>query len=727
MSASRELVFVDDEYYIHATSSRVDDRKRVLKQGEAFAVFDRLGDMHPYGHVGHGLYCWDTRFLSRLELTVGGLRPLLLNSGVTHDTAIFAVDLANVDLYEGDRLVAPSGDFHIFRGTLLWERECFQQIRITNFGENRVRLPVAIEFAADYVDIFEVRGLERKQRGQALPPEIGEREIVLGYEGLDGVRRRTRLRSTIQPAAIREGQMEFEFELGPGEEASFCLVISCELGDEAIRPRCAFDEVERCTRDSLARLAEDECRIHTANEEFNDWLARSLADLRMLSTQTENGIYPFAGVPWYSTIFGRDGLITGLQTLWVNPKISRGVLEVLASLQADSVDVERDAEPGKIVHEVRRGEMAALKEVPFGLYYGTVDATPLFVMLAARYYDQTGDVDHIRDLWPHVERAIRWIDEYGDKNGDGFVEYLRQSSRGLANQGWKDSYDSVSHADGTLATGAIALCEVQGYVYDAKRGAARLARAIGKPGVAERLENEAAVIKTRFNELFWCDDLGTYAIALDGDGRPCRTRTSNAGHALFTGIATPERARRTAARLMAKDSFTGWGIRTLSRRERRYNPMSYHNGSVWPHDTALIGAGLARYGFRRQAVRLLEGLFDATLALDERRLPELFCGFRRRRGQGPTRYPVACLPQAWASGAVFMLLQACLGMSFRHEKPQIRFTHPMLPRFLPWIRIENLRVGDARVDLMLRRHPKDVSINVLRSEGNVGVAVYLEP
>lgn len=506
-----------------------------------------------------------------------------------------------------------------------------------------------------------------------------------------------------------------------------CLVVSCELGEEPRQRRCTFDDVERNTRNALARLAEDECRIHTANEEFNDWLARSLADLRMLSTETPSGVYPFAGVPWYSTVFGRDGLITGLQTLWLNPRIARGVLDVLASSQAEAVDPERDAEPGKIVHEVRRGEMAALKEVPFGLYYGTVDATPLFVMLAGRYFDQTGDIDHLRQLWPHVERALAWIDEYGDKNGDGFVDYLRQSSRGLANQGWKDSYDSVSHSDGTLATGAIALCEVQGYVYDAKRRGARLARAVGKADLAERLEGQASTLRKRFNELFWCDDLGTYAIALDGERRPCRVRSSNAGHALFTGIATPERARRTAARLMAKDSFTGWGIRTLSRHEHRYNPMSYHNGSVWPHDTAIIGAGLASYGFRRQAGRLLEGLFDAALALDERRLPELFCGFRRRHGQGPTRYPVACLPQAWASGAVFMLLQACLGMSFRQEKPQIRFTQPMLPRFLPWIRIENLRVGDARVDLMLRRHPKDVSINVLRSEGSVGVAVYLEP
>ncbi|HEX7082305.1 MAG TPA: amylo-alpha-1,6-glucosidase [Gammaproteobacteria bacterium] len=726
MSASRELVSVDDEYYIHATSSRVDDRKRVLKQGDTFAVFDRHGDIHPYGHGGNGLYYRDTRFLSQLELFIAGHRPLLLNSSVTHDTAIFAVDLTNVDCNDGN-LEAQRGDIHVFRGKMLWGRECFEQIRITNFGHDEVELPVSIVFAADYADIFEVRGLARERRGRVKAPVKSPDEVVLAYEGLDGVTRRTHVRSSVRPAAVTDDELSFRFRLPPRGETSFCIHIACEIDGEPDTELLSFEQVERRTRETLRELAAGECRIHTGNEQFNDWVNRSLADLRLLVTRTEEGWYPFAGVPWYSTIFGRDGLITGLQTLWINPDLARGVLDVLAARQADRVDPELDAEPGKIVHEVRRGEMAALKEVPFGLYYGTVDATPLFVMLASRYFDQTGDLEYLRRLWPHIERALDWIDRYGDKDEDGFVEYLQQSRRGLVNQGWKDSYDSISHADGSLATGAIALCEVQAYIYDAKRRAAKLARALRKPELAEQLEKAAATLRQRFNDRFWCDDLGTYAIALDGRKRPCRISSSNAGHVLYAGLATPERARRTAARLMGKDSFSGWGIRTLSRGEVRFNPMSYHNGSVWPHDTAIAAAGLARYGLRMHAARLLHGLFDATLALDERRLPELFCGFRRREGQGPTRYPVACVPQAWASGAVFMLLQACLGISFRQDKPQIRFTQPMLPKFLPWIRLENLRVGDGSVDLMLRRHPKDVSINVLRSEGDVGVAVHLEP
>src|SRR5690606_33244483 len=281
------------------------------------------------------------------------------------------------------------GEINVFRGTLLWERTCYQQIRVTNFGHDAARFPLTLEFGADYVDIFEVRGLERERRGTLLPPEVGEQEVVLMYEGLDGEVRRTRLHASVKPASITGDSMSFDLVLAPGAEATLCLVVSCELGEAPKAVCVAFEQVEQKNRESLARLAREECRIHTANEQFNDWLGRSLADLRMLATETPDGIYPYAGVPWYSTIFGRDGLITGLQTLWRNPGIARGVLDVLAASQAESLDPERDAEPGKIVHEVRRGEMAARKEVPFGLYYGTIDATPLFVMLAARYFEQT--------------------------------------------------------------------------------------------------------------------------------------------------------------------------------------------------------------------------------------------------------------------------------------------------------------------------------------------------
>ncbi|HEX6999612.1 MAG TPA: amylo-alpha-1,6-glucosidase [Gammaproteobacteria bacterium] len=727
MSAPRELLFLDDTYYIHVTSSRVDSQRRVLKHGDTFGVFDRFGDISPFGQGEHGLYYQDTRFLSRLDLLIGDERPMLLNSNVSDENGVFAVDLSNGDFYDGGRLIATRGEVHIFRGKLLWDASCCEVIRVTNFAHHEIELPLRVVFAADYADIFEVRGLARTRKGRLEPPRVSSDEVVLSYVGLDGRRRRTRLRWTREAERVDAESISFRLRLPPREQVLFCLNILCEIGESGVSMHRSFEQLERQARAERERLRAGECRIETSNAQFNRWICRSLADLHMLCTATPGGMYPYAGVPWFSTIFGRDGLFTALQTLWLDPSIARGVLDVLAMRQAHETVPERDEEPGKIVHEVRHGEMAALGEVPFGLYYGTVDATPLFLLLAGRYFDQTGDIDYARTLWPHVQRALVWIDEHADKDGDGFVDYWRKTERGLQNQGWKDSFDSVSHADGTLATGAIALAEVQAYVYGGKRAAARLARAIGEDEIATDLLASAQALKRRFNERFWCEDLGTYAIALDGEGRQCRVRSSNAGHVLFTGLATPERARRTAATLMSEHSFTGWGIRTLSRLEARYNPMSYHNGSVWPHDTAVIAAGFARYRLRRDSLALLQALFDATLFLEDYRLPELFCGFRRREGQGPTLYPVACLPQAWASGAVFMLLQSCLGISFNREKPQIRFTQPVLPPFLSWVRLENLRVGDGRVDLMLRRHPRDVSINVLRSEGDVGVEVHLGP
>ena len=718
-----EAIRVGDRWYVLATSSREGDPIRVLKHGESFALFDRHGDMPRAGAGEHGLFHQGTRFLSRYEMRVNGQRPILLHSSVRRDNSLLAVDATNPDFHgEGGAPIAVKGTVHIARSWVLWETGCHERMAIANFGQAPVRLTLAIEFAADYADIFEVRGYERARRGRQLEPRVHGDRVTLGYEGLDGVTRRTGLSFTPQPTRLSAAHAEFDIELAPGAVRE---MQACACWDpQAPAERTDYAVVAKRAEESLGRRRG--ASVQSPDEPFNDWIERSASDLTMLTAGNPEGCFPYAGVPWYSVPFGRDGILTALQYLWVDPGMARGVLHFLAQTQATALEPARDAEPGKIVHEMRKGELAALGEIPFGRYYGTIDATPLFVVLAGEYHQRTGDMETLGAIWPHVERALEWIDRHGDLDGDGFVEYQRRSATGLVNQGWKDSEDSVFHADGRLAEGPIALCEVQGYVYLARIHAARLARALGQPQRARELDLAARELHAEFEHHFWCEPLGTYAIALDGDKRPCCVRTSNAGHVLWSGIARPDRAARVAEALLAPDSFSGWGVRTVARGEARYNPMSYHDGSVWPHDNAIAAMGLARYGMKDKTAAIATALYDASRFMDLHRLPELFCGFERReRGEGPTLYPVACSPQAWASASAFYLVKACLGLSFRPEEPRVRFLHPVLPSFLERVRIMDLRVGDAVVDVQFERHGEEVGVSVMRKEGEVDVSVVL--
>jgi glycogen debranching enzyme len=713
----RTVVEVDGRYYILATSTLADESDRVLKHGESFAIFDRWGDIQPAGLAEEGLFHRGTRHLSGYRLRVGDDRALLLGSTTRHDNSRLTTDLTNPDTVIDGRPMR-AGTVHVSRTKVLWAGACHERIEIRNFGQNVVTLPISFRFAADFADVFEVRGMERASRGALLDPRVEDGRIVLAYDGLDGVRRTTTIAFEPAPDRIGSPGAAYDLELSPGRATVVELRIDCE-GD----PPRDVDFASALVRFSaeLDGRFDRSASVESSSELFDDWVARSLADIVMMTSETADGPYPYAGVPWFSTVFGRDGLITAFQMLWVQPALARGVLKHLAAMQATQDEPERDAQPGKILHEVRQGEMAALMEIPFGRYYGSHDATPLFVMLAGAHYRSTGDLDLARELWPHIEAALGWIDGPADPDGDGFVEYARQRPTGLGQQGWKDSDDSIFHEDGVLAEGPIALCEIQGYVFAARRAAADLAAALGRHERATELRAQAEALRARFEETFWDEELRTYGIALDGDKRLCRVRASNPGHCLWTGIASDDRAAAVTEQLVGDAMFSGWGIRTLAAGQARYNPMSYHDGSVWPHDNGIAALGMARYGHVDAAARVMHGLFDASRHFDLARMPELFCGFSRRAVEAPTRYPVACAPQAWAAGAAFMLLQACLGLDVDALQSTVNVSDARLPPFLDHVQLTNVAVGDERLDLRFEREHDGVGVEIVDRRGSVAV------
>jgi glycogen debranching enzyme len=653
---------------------------------------------------------------------VNGRQPLLLSSTIREDNAFLSVDLTNVDSPQNGTAGLARGSLHIFRLQFLRRAGCYVQVRLLNYSSERADVTLGVRFAADFADIFEVRGTQRERSGDRLADEVTGSEIILGYRGLDGVVRRTHFEFSPEPASFSASQAAFEFSINPGEEKALYARIACEYGTEkpdATPFTNVFSELSKPSE----RAVLQGCLVTTSSEGFNAWLARSAADLCMLTEGNPEGPYPYAGVPWFSTVFGRDGVITALECLWLAPSFASGVLTYLAETQATAENPEQDAEPGKILHEMRRGEMAATREVPFARYYGSIDSTPLFVILANAYLERTNDMALVRRIWPNVKLALRWIEKYGDRDGDHFVEYQRHSSRGLVQQGWKDSHDSVFHADGTMAEPPIALCEVQAYVYAAKLAGAALARVLDEPDLARTLARDAEILQMKFEQAFWNEQLGMYALALDGEKKQCAVRASNAGHALFCGIASEPHALSVASVLLNREMFSGWGIRTVGSSESRYNPMSYHNGSVWPHDNALIASGFCRYGLQFYAARVLEALYEASRQFELQRMPELFCGFHRRPdGSGPTLYPVACAPQAWAAGSVFLMLGSCLGITALGKKPKIRLSRPCMPAVLNELRVENLQVGDSSVDLVFRRHGSRVDAEVAGRRGDIEVS-----
>lgn len=700
----------------------------VLKSGDMFVLSNAHGDIRPDAR-GLGLFLGDTRFLSTYDLLLNGTHPVVLRAGpaaAQHSV----IQMANPDLVEpsadvdGAEIVLRRHSLGVVRDRSAGEG-LSERVTVTNYTTQPQRARLALTLDADYADIFELRGLVRARRGDRLPNVWTSDGLAFSYRGLDGIVRRTTISfspamqrpAASQPEAAPDTSgttFELDWLIQPGRSETLAVEVRAETLDghgPHVPPRAWPAGATIDTNHAVAERA----------------LERAAADLALLVNDGPDvgERYIAAGVPWFSCLFGRDSIITSLQLLAIRPEVAQTTLSILARLQATEVDEVRDATPGKILHELRTGELARADEIPHTPYYGTVDATPLWLMLLDEYERWTGDAALVERLWPNALAALEWLDKYGDLDGDGFIEYQRLSERGLANQGWKDSADSVRNRDGTLGEGPIALVEVQGYAYAARRGLARLARLRGDTTLATAQEEAAEQLRQRFEHSFWMDDIGTYAIALDGAKKQITGIASNAGHALWTGIASVERAARTAKVLTGGGMWSGWGIRTLSADTIGYNPIGYHLGTVWPHDNAICAAGFARYGLFDETRLVAGGLFEATAHFREARLPELFCGFERATSPLPVPYPVACSPQAWAAGSLFHLMSATLGLRPDARGGRLELVRPSLPRWLPSLRMHGLRVGQAQVDLEFVAQEGSISVEVLRRTADLDVVVRL--
>ena len=689
-----------------------------LKDGNTFLLADALGDVQG---SDDGLFTNDTRVLSRFQLEIAHHRPSLLGAAIDQHNTLFTAHLTNRPLPALGEQSIPQGVIHIERKRFLCDECLFEHLQLTNFSEEDTSLPVTVLVAADFVDIFEVQGHVRPARGEYLPARAAGRVIQLAYRGRDDRVRSTFIGFSNDPQSISAHGAEFIFHIRRGCAAGLFIEIGSELSELPGAQR--YHLAARALSSNMQGRLGWGAAITTSGRLFNQWIDKSQSDLALLTTPLPTGPYPYAGIPWFATQFGRDGIITAMQTLWVNPGLAAGVLSFLASTQAQEESTFRDSQPGKIMHEMRRGEMAVLNEVPFGRYYGGVDTTPLFVMLAGAYEKRTGDRTLVDGIWSNILAAVGWIERRMRESPTGFLDYARGEKSGLVNQAWKDSQDSVFHADGHFPGGPFAVVEVQGYVYAAFNSLAELAAARGERAMAEDWWCRAEDLREAIESRFWMPDLEFYAIALDGDGAPCKIRASNAGHLLFCGVPGAQRAACVSEQLLSRQSSSGWGIRTLASGQARYNPMSYHNGSVWPHDTAICAAGISLYGGREPVIEILNDVFEAAnhFAL---RLPELYCGFERVPGQGPAPYPVACLPQAWASGSVFMLLQSILGIRIDGRNKAVHIQRPALPSGVESLRIQDLQVADERIDLEFHSLGKEV-VAVPTKHAGVKVLAHL--
>ncbi|HEV2171761.1 MAG TPA: glycogen debranching N-terminal domain-containing protein [Candidatus Binatus sp.] len=718
---------VGSDYYVLASSLASRRSTRVLADGGSFAVFDSDGDIVDSPVEALGFFHHDTRHLSRFEMSIASAEPYLLYSYLSDDRAQVRATLTNADLGErGTPGFLPRNSIRVDRGWVLDGASLHHHVTLRNFVGTPLNIEIEFFYGVDFSDVFEVRGIPREHRGQMLSPEVAGSSATLRYMGLDRAERSTEILFDTPPSEINEQGAVFSIELKARETRKLeCRITAMgPARSRGVNRVSNFGDALTERQSELQTSRDEWAAISASNSQFASMIQRAVVDLTSISSDLDDGgAFIMAGVPWFATIFGRDSIITSLSVLPFHPEIAARTLRTLARLQGTTNDDARDEQPGKIVHEMRTGEMAATGEVPFGRYYGSVDSTPLFLWLYGRYVETSGNLELANELWPNVERALAWVEQSADRDGDGYLKYKRETPRGLANQGWKDSSDAIFHQDGALARPPIALAEVQGYVYAACINVASVATRLGRQGVADRLLTRAEALKRSFERDFWLDREAMIALALDAHGSPCRVMTSNGAHCLATGIVDGDRAVAMSKRLLADDIYSGWGIRTLSRDEKRYNPMSYHNGSVWPHDNAIAAMGLARAGDCAGVVKVLEGLFDASTQLNTSSLPELFCGFRREPGLGPVPYPVACFPQAWSAASIFMILQAMLGLNVFGFERRVTFATHMIPAWLNWLSVDGMKVGDGRVSFVLRRSPNGVAIEVKEESPGVHIEI----
>ncbi|HLH64451.1 MAG TPA: amylo-alpha-1,6-glucosidase [Solirubrobacteraceae bacterium] len=701
----------------------------VIKHDAVFLCARPDGDIRPREVSGEGLYSEDTRYLSELQVGFGEVSPVLLSHSIEsgHRAVVNATNPVLVDS-TGSRI--PQETINL-RRTLLVSDRLHCELALRSFHPKPVRLPLTVTVGADFADVFEIRGVRwRPSRGTVMVPKAQNSKVLFGYEGQDGVFRETLVKLDPAPrsssAHAQQATLRWELTLEPGQTRTVLITVLPASGRHQHAPRPYRHAARQLDRERDEWIA-GATRIETDNELVQAVLGASTRDLHALLTTLSGERLPAAGIPWYVAPFGRDSLITCCESMLLAPAMARGTLIALAALQATDDEPWRDAEPGKILHELRCGELAKAGLIPHTPYYGTVDATPLFVLLAATYHRWTGDLETLARLLPALDAALDWIDHYGDADGDGFVEYQRRSPAGLLNQGWKDSEDAVLHADGRPAQGPIALVEVQGYVYMAKLAISDLYEALGHADRARALREQAEALREAFNQAFWNEREGIYVLALDGRKRQVASVTSNPGHCLYCGIVDPRRADAVAQRLMADDMFSGWGVRTLSTESPAYNPMSYHNGSVWPHDNAIIAAGLKRYGHPEATARIATAMFDIAGRARDFRLAELYCGFDRTGTSEIVGYPVACMPQAWAAAAPFMLLQAMLGVTPHAPDRNLSIIQPHVPSWLGRVELRRMRLGDARVSLAFTQADGITGFSLLEQEGEVNVTMSAAP